>query len=84
MFGEEPTSVFGSYAYDAAMLTALAIKHAGSATSDAIRDALGPVSKTYAGVSGDKDFDEDGMQVSEEYHAVIVKDGKMVPYEIGK
>ncbi|MFA5520748.1 MAG: ABC transporter substrate-binding protein [Castellaniella sp.] len=84
MFGEEPTSVFGSYAYDAAMLTALAIKHAGSATSDAIRDALQPVSKTYAGVSGDKDFDDDGMQVSENYHAIIVKDGKMVPYETGK
>ncbi len=80
-FGEDPTSVFGSYAYDSAMLTALAIKKAGSSASDAIRDALGPVSKDYVGASGDKEFDDDGMQVSESYHAIIVKNGKMVPYE---
>src|SRR5690348_1251896 len=45
-FGENPTSVFGSYAYDSAMLVALAIKKAGAPTSDAVRDALTPVSQT--------------------------------------
>ncbi len=80
-FGENPTSVFGSYAYDSAMLVALAIHKAGAANADAIRDALIPVSQNYAGVSGDKAFDQDGMQKSESYRAVIVKDGQMVPYE---
>lgn len=80
-FGENPTSVFGSYAYDSAMLIALAIKQAGATTSEAIRDALIPVSQDYAGVTGDKAFDEDGMQKSESYRHVIVKNGELVPYE---
>ncbi|MFA5664927.1 ABC transporter substrate-binding protein [Castellaniella sp.] len=80
-FGEEPTSVFGSYAYDSAMLVALAMEQAKAATSDAVRDALIPVSQNYAGVTGDKAFDDDGMQKSESYRHVIVKDGKLVPYE---
>jgi branched-chain amino acid transport system substrate-binding protein len=80
-FGEAPTSVFGSYAYDSAMLVALAIKKAGASTSDAVRNALIPVSQTYAGVTGDKAFDKDGMQKTESYRRVIVKDGKLVPYQ---
>lgn len=80
-FGENPTSVFGSYAYDSAMLVALAINEAQAATSDAIRDALGPVSKNYDGVTGDKTFDADGMQETESYRQVIVKDAQLVPYE---
>lgn len=79
-FGEDPTSVFGSYSYDSAMLVALAIKKAGASTSDAVRDALTPVSQTYAGVTGSKAFDADGMQKSESYRPVIVKDGQLVPY----
>lgn len=80
-YGEEPTSVFGSYSYDSAILTALAIQHAGKATSDAIRDSLTPVSQNYSGVSGDKAFDKDGMQASESYRKVIVRNGKMESYE---
>lgn len=80
-FGEEPTSVFGSYAYDSAMLIALAIEQAKATTSEAIRDALIPVSQNYAGVTGDKAFDEDGMQKTESYRHVIVKDGKLVDYK---
>ncbi|MFT0533899.1 ABC transporter substrate-binding protein [Castellaniella hirudinis] len=80
-FGESPTSVFGSYAYDSAMLVALAIQQAGAANADAIRDALTPVSQNYAGVTGDKAFDEDGMQKTESYRHVIVKDGKLLPYQ---
>lgn len=80
-FGEAPTSAFGGYAYDSTMLVALAIQKAGAATSDAIRDALIPVSQNYVGVSGAKAFDQDGMQKSESYQPVIIKDGKMVPYK---
>ncbi|CAM5206603.1 Branched-chain amino acid transport system substrate-binding protein OS=Castellaniella defragrans OX=75697 GN=HNR28_002273 PE=3 SV=1 [Castellaniella defragrans] len=80
-FGENPTSVFGSYAYDSAMLVALAIQKAGASTSDAVRDALTPVSQTYAGVTGDKAFDQDGMQKTESYRHVIVKGGQLVPYD---
>lgn len=79
-FGENPTSVFGSYAYDSAMLVALAIKKAGTSSSDAVRDALTPVSQTYAGVTGDKAFDQDGMQKTESYRHVIAKNGQLVPY----
>ncbi len=80
-FGEAPTSVFGSYSYDSAMLVALAIKKAGAFTSEAVRNALIPVSQTYAGVTGGKAFDKDGMQKTESYRRVIVKDGKLVPYQ---
>jgi len=80
-FGETPSTAFGGYAYDSAMLIALAIKKAGASTSDAIKDALRPVSVDYRGVSGNKKFDEDGMQVNERYARLIVKDGKLEPYE---
>lgn len=80
-FGEAPTSVFGSYAYDSTMLVALAIKKAGASTATAVRDALIPVSQNYAGVTGNKAFDKDGMQKTESYRRVIVKDGKLVPYQ---
>ncbi len=79
-YGEDPTTAFGAYAYDSAMLTALAIKKAGSSASDAVRDALVPVSKNYKGVTGDKTFDDHGMQVTESYQEVIYHDGKLVPY----
>ncbi|HEX7385749.1 MAG TPA: ABC transporter substrate-binding protein [Castellaniella sp.] len=79
-FGAGPTTVFSSYAYDSAMLVALAIQKAKASNADAIRDALIPVSQNYAGVTGSKAFDKDGMQKSESYRRVIVKDGKMVPY----
>ncbi|MFA7438766.1 ABC transporter substrate-binding protein [Castellaniella sp.] len=80
-FGEDPTSVFGSYSYDSAMLVALAMEQAKAATADAIRDALIPVSQNYAGITGDKAFDDDGMQKTETYRHVIVKDGKLVDYK---
>lgn len=80
-FGESPTTAFGAYAYDSTMLTALAIKQAGKATSDAIREALFPVAKNYKGVTGGKAFDKDGMQVDESYQQVIYHDGKLVPYK---
>lgn len=83
-YGEGPTTAFGGYAYDSTILTALAIMKAKAHTSDAIKDNLRPVSKTYKGVTGDKAFDKDGMQVTEQYSKVIFKDGKLQPYEMKK
>jgi len=83
-FGERPTTSFGGFAYDSAMLVALALHEAGSAEADAIREALHTVSQNYEGATGDKAFDEDGMQVSESYLEQIMKDGVPTPYSIGE
>lgn len=80
-YGERPTTAFGAYGYDAAMLTMLAIAEAGEVSADAIRDHLPQVAESYAGVSGDKNFDDNGMQVDETYQRVIYRDGELVPYE---
>ena len=79
-FGKPPLTVFGAYAYDAAMLAALAINKAGSTDSDAIRQALFEVSKTYSGFTGDTTVDKDGMQISEDYGTFVFKDGALRPY----
>ena len=79
-FGEPPLTVFGAYGYDTAMLAALAIDEAGSTDSDAIRQALFEVSKTFQGLTGDTTVDEYGMQVSEAYGVFIYKDGVLRPY----
>lgn len=79
-FGEEPTTAFGAYAYDSAMLVALAIEKAGNTHPDAVRKALIQVSQSYNGVTGDKSFDNDGMQKTEDYQQVIYHSGKLVPY----
>lgn len=79
-YGESPTTAFGAFGYDAAMLAALAINKAGSTNSDAIRAALLEVSKTYKGLTGDLTFDEDGMRVSQEYGTFIFHDGALRPY----
>ncbi|WP_440997970.1 ABC transporter substrate-binding protein [Arhodomonas sp. SL1] len=81
-FGEAPTTAFGAYAYDAGILTALAINAAGEASSEAIRDQLQAVSEPYEGVTGDKTLDDDGMQVDESYLRRIYQDGELVPYEM--
>ena len=72
--------MFGAYGYDTAMLAALAIDEAGSTDSDAIRQALFEVSKTFQGLTGDTTVDEYGMQVSEAYGVFIYKDGVLRPY----
>ena len=79
-YGMAPTTAFGAYGYDATMLVALAIEKAGSTDTKAIRDALFEVSKKYRGVTGSKTFDEDGMQVTENYLRKIYKDGKLHDY----
>ena len=54
---------------------------AGSTDTDEIAKALHVVSKVYGGVTGDKSFDQDGMQVTDYYQRMVYKGGKLVPYE---
>ena len=74
-------TAFGAYAYDATWVAALALSMAGSTDTDKIAKALYSVSKIYNGVTGDKSFDKDGMQVTDYYSRNIYKGGKLVPYK---
>ena len=71
-------TAFGMYAYDAAWIAALALNMAGSTDTDKIAKALYTVSKIYNGVSGDKSFDKDGMQVTDYYTRKMYKGGKLI------
>lgn len=81
-YGEPPTTAFGAYGYDAAMVAMLAIQKAGKVDAEALQKALQKVADNYKGVTGDTSFDEKGMQVSETYQPVIYKNGELQPYEI--
>jgi branched-chain amino acid transport system substrate-binding protein len=72
-------TAFGAYAYDATWIAALAINLAGSTNTDKIAKALYAVSKIYNGVSGDKSFDKDGMQLTDYYQRKLYTGGKLVP-----
>lgn len=79
-YGEEPTTVFGAFAYDAAMIAALAIQKADTIEHARIRDAIREVAPTYRGITGDITFDADGMRTVQEYGTFIYQDGEMKPY----
>jgi branched-chain amino acid transport system substrate-binding protein len=81
-FSTQPMTAFGAYAYDSAMLVALAMQKAGSADPKAIAKALHEVSKHYLGVTGSKTFDKDGMQKSAKYVKNIYKNGKVQHYSM--
>ena len=74
-------TAFGAYAYDATWVAALALSMAGSSDTDKIAKALHSVGRIYNGVTGDKSFDKNGMQVTDYYSRNIYKGGKLVPYE---
>ena len=74
-------TAFGAYAYDAAWVAALALSMAGSTDTDKIAKALHSVSKIYKGVTGDKSFDKDGMQVTDYCSRNAYKGGKLLPYK---
>lgn len=78
-YGEEPPTVWGHYAYDAAWLSALAMNFANSTDPDEIKDSLMNIAPVYRGVSGggNKSFDEDGMQKFASYQRMVVKDGEL-------
>jgi len=73
-------TAFGAYAYDATWVAALALSMAGSTGADEIAKALHIVSKIYNGVTGDKSFDKDGMQVTDYYQRKVYRGGKLVLY----
>jgi branched-chain amino acid transport system substrate-binding protein len=79
-YGQEPLTAFGAYGYDATWIAALAINFANSTDPAKIRQALFPVSRIYKGATGDKTFDQDGMQVTEQYNTMIFTKGDLVPY----
>ncbi len=74
-------TAFGAYAYDATWVAALALSMAGSTDTDKIAEALHVVSRVYGGVTGDKSFDQDGMQVTDYYQRRVYQGGKLVPYK---
>jgi branched-chain amino acid transport system substrate-binding protein len=73
-------TAFGAYAYDATWVAALALSMTGSTDTDKIAKALHIVSKVYGGVTGDKSFDQDGMQVTDYYQRMVYQGGKLIPY----
>ena len=82
MFGADAKqTAFGAYAYDATWIAALAINMAGSTDTDKIAKALYTASKIYNGVTGDKSFDQDGMQVTDYYQRRLYTGGKLVPFK---
>ncbi len=81
-YDRPPNTAFGAYGYDAAMLVALAVNKAGTDDVEAVREAMFPVSKTYMGVTGDKTFDQDGMQASETYMRKIYTHGQLKDYPL--
>lgn len=78
--GEDPTTAFGGYSYDGAMLMALAIQEAGSTDADALRKAIPKVAAEYRGITGDKDMDENGMQLDENYQWKVFTNGRLEDY----
>jgi branched-chain amino acid transport system substrate-binding protein len=79
-YGEPPLSAFGAFAYDATILTALAMTAADSAEPDAVRPAMIEASRTYKALTGDMSMDEDGMRTSQDYGYFIYRDGKLEPF----
>jgi len=77
---EAKQTAFGAYAYDATWIAALALSMTGSTDTDKIAKALHIVSKVYGGVTGDKSFDKDGMQVTDYYQRMVYQGGKLIPY----
>lgn len=83
-FNAKPATNFGAFAYDTAMVTALAINKAGNADPAAIQKEVAAEAGKYKGVTGDKSMDKDGMQVNATLVTEIYKDGKLEPYTPGK
>lgn len=81
-FGKDAKQTeFGAYGYDATWMAAITLNMAGSKNPDKIAKALFTAGQVYNGVTGDKSFDKDGMQVSEVYRRMVYENGKLVPYK---
>lgn len=79
---KEDVSAFGGYAYDAVLILAEAIKKAGTADRDKVRDAIENL-KGFAGVTGVFNFsptDHTGLDLNA-LEMLTVKDGKFTIYK---
>lgn len=77
-YGKEPDQ-FAAQAYDALYIYAEALKNAGEADRDALRDALAEI-KGFKGVLGEFSFDKDG-DVKMTPTVITIKDGKFQLFE---
>jgi branched-chain amino acid transport system substrate-binding protein len=77
-YKEEPP-IFSDFAYDALNMVAKAIE-VGGYSGPGIKDGLRKVGKNYAGVTGDKTFDQHG-DVAGTFEVWTIKGGKIVPYK---
>jgi branched-chain amino acid transport system substrate-binding protein len=74
-------TAFGAYGYDATWIAALALNMAGSTNARKVMKAIYTAGEVYNGVTGDKSFDKDGMQVTDYYRRMVYEKGKLVPYK---
>ncbi|WML41428.1 ABC transporter substrate-binding protein [Neobacillus sp. OS1-2] len=77
-YGKKPDQ-FAAQAYDALYIYAEALKNAGEADRDALRDALAEI-KDFPGILGNFSFDKDGDVVMEPT-VLMIKDGKFQLFE---
>jgi branched-chain amino acid transport system substrate-binding protein len=77
-YGKKPDQ-FAAQAYDALYIMAEALKNAGEADRDALRDALAEI-KDFPGILGNFSFDKDGDVVMDPT-VLIIKDGKFQLFE---
>ncbi|AZU64200.1 ABC transporter substrate-binding protein [Neobacillus mesonae] len=77
-YGKKPDQ-FAAQAYDALYIYAEALKNAGEADRDALRDSLAKI-KDFPGILGNFSFDKDGDVVMEPT-VLIIKDGKFQPFQ---
>ena len=82
-YGEEPLTVWGSYAYDAVWTVSMAVNYANTTDPEVLKDVLPLIVHRYKGITGDKTFDKDGIQVDEDIRWMIYHNGKLVPYDLG-
>jgi branched-chain amino acid transport system substrate-binding protein len=80
-FGETPSRTLSAYAYDAVKMVALVLNKANYLNTDKLKKALFEVSRTYCGVSGKKQFNQKGMQVSQLYSSLMFKQGNLVKFK---
>lgn len=77
-YGKKPDQ-FAAQAYDALYIMAEALKNAGEADRDALRDSLAKI-KDFPGILGKFSFDKDGDVVMDPT-VLIIKDGKFQIFE---
>jgi len=78
MYPDEEPGIYADTTYDATMMIARAIEHAGSYDGEKIKDALYEISRGYKGATGDKTFDENGDIIYQDYVVLKAVNGTFV------